>query len=56
MAFKEGQTKSHRDRKNPRSQDLYNEARKTANAARPKQHWVGGESIIEGGYWVREAA
>ncbi len=45
--------KRARDRKNPRSRDLHNEVRKTRNAARPKQRWVGGETVKEGGHWER---
>ena len=33
-------SKDHRNRKNPRSAELYAEARKKANASRPKQRWV----------------
>ncbi len=47
-------SKDHRRRKNPRSADLYAEQRRAKNSTRPKQRWVGGESVVEGGYWTRE--
>jgi len=46
-------SKDHRRRKNPRSAELYSEARKKVNASRPKQRWIGGESVAEGGHWER---
>lgn len=56
MAFGTDQKKkSHRHRKNPRSYELYREENKRQNDVRPKQRWVGGESVAEGGYWTREA-
>lgn len=27
--------------------------RKAHNEARPKQRWIGGESVAEGGHWER---
>jgi hypothetical protein len=48
-------SKDHRRRKNPRSADIFAAERKARNAKRPKQRWVGGESVSEGGYWTREA-
>jgi hypothetical protein len=49
----DGKTRRHRDRKNPRSRELYEAARKKANDARPKQRWVGGDSVATGGHWER---
>lgn len=46
--------KQHRHRKNPRSAELWRERKQAMNQARPKQRWVGGESVVEGGYWTRE--
>jgi len=43
----------HRKRKNPRSRDVFAKQRKERNQTRPKQRWVGGESVAEGGHWVR---
>ena len=48
-----GKSKDHRHRKNPRSAELHAEERKKRNALRPRQCWVGGETIKEGGHWER---
>ena len=48
--------KQHRNRKNGRGNDLYKEENRTQNEKRPKQRWVGGDSVLEGGHWIREAA
>ena len=45
-------SQDHRRRKNPRSADLYAEARKVRNRARGKQRWVGG-TTSEVGHWER---
>lgn len=45
--------KRARDRKNPRSAEIHAAKRKAENAARPKQRWIGGESVKEGGHWER---
>ena len=53
--------KSHRDRKNPRSAELFAEQRHARNAERPKQHWVepaidtGKDASPSEGYWERPA-
>jgi hypothetical protein len=47
--------KQHRHRKNPRSHELYKAENHAQNEKRPKQRWVGGNSVAEGGYWTREA-
>ena len=47
--------KQHRHRKNPHSHDLYKEANRAQNEKRPKQRWVGGDSVETGGHWTREA-
>jgi hypothetical protein len=49
-------SKDHRRRRNPRSADIFAAERKARNAKRPKQRWVGGDSVLAGGYWTREAA
>ena len=49
-------SKDHRRRKNPRSAEIFAAERKARNAKRPKQRWIGGESVAEGGYWTREVA
>lgn len=49
-------SKDHRKRKNPRSADVFAEQRHEQNAKRPKQRWVGGDSVAAGGYWTRETA
>lgn len=46
-------TKEHRDRKNPRSRDAYEKDRRARRDSRPKQRWVGGETVAEGGHWER---
>jgi hypothetical protein len=46
-------TIDHRSRKNPHSAEMYQERRQKKNASRPKQRWVGGESVAEGGHWER---
>lgn len=65
MAFGlDAKKKSHRHRKNPRSYELYREENKRQNDTRPKQRWVPfkqiidniGHTVVEGGYWTREAA
>jgi hypothetical protein len=45
--------KSARDRKNPRSAEVYAKLKREQNAARGKQMWVGGASVAEGGHWER---
>ena len=55
--------KRHRDRKNPRSHDLYKEENRAQNKKRPKQRWIQprqfvdnmGHTIVEGGHWTRGA-
>lgn len=60
-------SKDHRRRKNGRSAELWAERKRAANAARGKQRWVPGRSVIDTnengtglidvpGYWTREAA
>jgi len=44
--------KDHRQKKNPRSAEVYQAEREKRNRNRGKQVWVGG-SIKEGGYWDR---
>lgn len=46
--------KRHRDRKNPHARDLFNRENQGQNSRRPKQRWVGGDSVATGGYWTRE--
>ena len=41
MKPKKVDQKSHRDRKNPRSKELYKEENRKQNALRPKQVWNG---------------
>jgi len=56
-------SKDHRRRKNPRSADIFATERKAKNAKRPKQRWIPQtqvidnvrHTIVEGGYWTREA-
>jgi len=45
--------KGHRNRKNPGSAEFFQKQRKEQNVARPKQRWVGGESVATGGRWER---
>ena len=45
--------KNQNDRKNPGSADFFKKQRKEQNAARPKQRWIGGESVKGGGHWER---
>lgn len=47
--------KDHRAKKSPGSVELFNKLRKERNQARPKQRWVGGESVQAGGRWTRES-
>lgn len=47
--------KPHRDRKSPGSREHFQKLRRARNASRPKQRWIGGESVTEGGCWTREA-
>ena len=47
--------KDHRNKKNPRSAEAYQEERKEQNRSRGKQVWIGG-SIKEGGHWDRTIA
>lgn len=47
-------SKDHRRRKNQGSAEFFRKQRKARNEARPKQRWVGGESVKEGGLWTRE--
>ena len=49
-------SKDHRKRKNSHSAEVFAQKRHEQNAKRPKQHWVGGESVAAGGYWTRETA
>lgn len=56
MASKKKNEKDHRQRKNGRSAELYAEYKRARNEKRPKQRWVGGESVAEGGHWTRKAA
>jgi hypothetical protein len=44
-------SKDHRRRKNQGSAEVFRKQRKARNEARPKQRWVGGESVAEGGHW-----
>jgi hypothetical protein len=53
-ATDKGDRKRHRDRKNPGMRDKHAAQRAATNAARPKQSWVGGESVAEGGHWERD--
>lgn len=46
-------SKDHRRRKNPGSAELFRKQKKARNEARPKQRWIGGESVAEGGHWER---
>lgn len=49
-------SKDHRNRKNPRSAELYADARKKANASRPKQIWIESQIFNqETGEFVRDA-
>jgi hypothetical protein len=58
----DGKTKQHRNRKNPRSAELWRERKRALNAARPKQRWVsaaidtGSDASPAAGYWTREPA
>ena len=46
--------KDHWDRKAPMGRvEQFKKERAKRNAARPKQRWVGGESVKEGGHWER---
>ena len=45
--------KDHDARKAPGQREKFEKLRKQQNASRPKQQWVGGESVKEGGYWTR---
>lgn len=65
MAFgSDEKKKQHRYRKNPRSAELWRERKRALNQARPKQRWIPQtqvidnvqHTIVEGGYWTREAA
>lgn len=47
--------KDHRNKKNPRSAEAYQEERKEQNRSRGKQVWIGG-LILEGGHWDRISA
>lgn len=46
-------SKDHRRRKNQGSAEVFRKQRKARNEARPKQRWVGGESVATGGHWER---
>lgn len=46
--------KDHQAKKSPGSAEMFDKQRKELNAARPKQRWVGGESVKQGGYWTRD--
>jgi len=46
-------SKDHRRRKNQGSAEVFRKQRKARNEARPKQRWVGGDSVAEGGHWER---
>jgi len=48
--------KRHDLRKNPASREYFDKLRHEANMARPKQQFVGGGTVAEGGYWKREAS
>jgi hypothetical protein len=57
----DGKTKQHRNRKNPRSAELWRERKRALNSARPKQRWFHAiqdvdSGILTPGYWTREAA
>lgn len=41
------------DRKSPGAKEFFDKQRFERNSARPKQRWVGGESVKQGGYWDR---
>jgi len=45
--------KDHRDRKSMGAAEFFRKQRKKQNEARPKQRWVGGESVKQGGHWER---
>ena len=45
--------KDHDVRKDPGSMGFFRKQRKARNEARPKQRWVGGESVATGGHWER---
>jgi hypothetical protein len=47
--------KRHDLRKNPASREFFEKQRHEQNMKRPKQQFVGGETVAEGGYWKREA-
>jgi len=48
--------KDHRNRKSPGSKEFFDKQRFERNSARPKQKWVGGESVKQGGHWERTTA
>lgn len=48
--------KDHFAKKSPGSKEMFDKQRKQRNQARPKQRWVGGESVKEGGHWERTTA
>jgi hypothetical protein len=47
--------KDHRSRKSMGAAEVFKKKRKERNQARPKQYWVGGESVEQGGHWERTA-
>jgi hypothetical protein len=61
IPLNDGKTKQHRNRKNPRSAELWRERKLALNKARGKQRWVEAiqdvdSGILTPGYWTREAA
>ncbi len=45
--------KSHHKRKSLGGAEFFRKQKRARNETRPKQRWVGGESIAEGGHWER---
>ena len=45
--------KDHRSKKSMGAAEVFRKKRREQNATRPKQRWVGGESVKEGGHWER---
>lgn len=45
----------HHKRKSQGGAEMWRKQKRARNEARPKQRWVGGESVVEGGHWTREA-